>query len=137
MKRIIGIGLLFLGTLISVGCGVEQEAYDSLNQLLIESVAEDGPGVVLYANGPRIGEQVFARGTVDRERDNNARTINHFRIGGITKAFMSTLVLQMVTEGNLTLEDTLAAHLPGEIADNIPNSNQITIRQMLNMTSGI
>ncbi|MCP5100702.1 MAG: beta-lactamase family protein, partial [Chloroflexi bacterium] len=47
------------------------------------------------------------------------------------------LVLQMVTEGNLTLEDTLAAHLPGEIADNIPNSNQITIRQMLNMTSGI
>ncbi|MEM7715223.1 MAG: serine hydrolase, partial [Cyanobacteria bacterium P01_A01_bin.68] len=39
--------------------------------------------------------------------------------------------------GALTLEDTLTDWLPQEVTANIPNSDEITVRQLLNHTSGI
>jgi CubicO group peptidase (beta-lactamase class C family) len=61
---------------------------------------------------------------------------DRFNVGSITKPLVATTVLQLVEEGRLSLDDTLAQRLP-DIADKIANSDRITIRQMLNMTSGI
>jgi D-alanyl-D-alanine carboxypeptidase len=55
------------------------------------------------------------------------------RIGGMTKSFTATVVLQLVDEGKLRLGDTLGHWLPGKIS----NGDEITIRQLLNHTSGI
>jgi D-alanyl-D-alanine carboxypeptidase len=54
------------------------------------------------------------------------------RIGSITKTFTGTVVLQLVDEGWLGLEDPISRHLTG-----VPNGDNITIRQLLNMTSGL
>ena len=125
--------IIILGT----GCRAQQAAYDALLAVMESTVDAAGPGVVLYTNGPESGEQVFARGVGDQERKTAVRTISHFRIGGITKAFISTLVLQMVEEDELSLDDTLGILVMPDIAAGIPNSDRITVRQMLNMTSGI
>lgn len=61
---------------------------------------------------------------------------DRFEIGSITKTFVSTTMLQLAEEGKLNLEDTLNQWLP-DIASNIPDGNTITIRQLLNGTSGI
>ncbi|MCP4362970.1 MAG: beta-lactamase family protein [Chloroflexi bacterium] len=129
------IGLLIF-VLLGTACQQQRAAYDALSQVMDEQVADDGPGVVLLVRNGRIGEQIFAGGLSDWEEPTAARTVNHFRIGGLTKTFISTLVIQMVTEGKLSLDDTLAQHLP-DTAAHIPHSEQITIRQLLNMTSGI
>lgn len=129
--------LILLPVVLGVSCRTEQDAYDALRQLMETTVDADGPAVVLYTSGPGSGEQVFARGVANQERESAVRTINHFRIGGITKAFISTLVLQMIEEDKLSLDDTLSDLVMSDIADNIPHSDQITVRQMLNMTSGI
>ena len=51
----------------------------------------------------------------------------------MTKPFVATLVLQLVAEGRLSLADTVERWLPGIL----PYGNQVTIRQLLNHTSGI
>jgi D-alanyl-D-alanine carboxypeptidase len=56
-----------------------------------------------------------------------------FRVGSITKTFLATVVLQLVDEGELRLEDTVESWLPGVV----PNGHHITVRQLLNHTSGL
>jgi len=56
-----------------------------------------------------------------------------FSIGSITKNFVAALTLKLVEEGTLSLEDKLSEWLPP-----YPNvDSDITIRQLLNHTSGI
>ncbi|MHB0895977.1 MAG: serine hydrolase domain-containing protein, partial [Spirochaetales bacterium] len=54
------------------------------------------------------------------------------RIGSITKSFTATVVLQLVDEGKLSLDDFL-----GKWEPQVPGSDGITVRQLLNMTSGL
>lgn len=62
---------------------------------------------------------------------------DRFQIGSITKPFVATIALQLSEEGNLNLEDTLDRWLSPELIRQIPNASQITLRQLLNHTSGI
>jgi D-alanyl-D-alanine carboxypeptidase len=55
------------------------------------------------------------------------------RIGGLTKSFTATVVLQLAGEKKLALGDTVEKWLPGVIS----NGSAISIRQLLNHTSGI
>ena len=122
--------------LLLIGCQQQREAQTALREVITSTVPEDGPGVVLLVKSEQTGEQIFAQGLSDREKGTAARTINHFRVVGLTKTFISTLVIQMLSEGELTLDDTLADLLP-EVAAHFPNSDQITIEQLLTMTSGL
>jgi D-alanyl-D-alanine carboxypeptidase len=55
-------------------------------------------------------------------------------IGSITKTFTAVLVLQLVDQGLLDLDETIARHLPaGLLAD----AERITVRQLLQHTSGL
>jgi D-alanyl-D-alanine carboxypeptidase len=56
-----------------------------------------------------------------------------FRAGSITKTFLATVVLQLVSEGRLRLDDPVEAWLPGVV----PGGQRITVRQLLNHTSGL
>jgi D-alanyl-D-alanine carboxypeptidase len=55
------------------------------------------------------------------------------RIGGVTKSYTATVVLQLVAEHRLRLDDTVEKWLPGAI----PTGAGITVRQLLNHTSGV
>jgi D-alanyl-D-alanine carboxypeptidase len=61
------------------------------------------------------------------------RVSDRFRIGSVTKTFVSTLVLQLVGERKLMLTDTVEHWLPGLV----PNGDKITVRELLNHTSGL
>jgi D-alanyl-D-alanine carboxypeptidase len=57
----------------------------------------------------------------------------HFGIGSNTKTFTAALMLKLQEDGLLSLDDTIGTWFPG-----VANVNgQITIRQMLNHTSGL
>lgn len=60
-----------------------------------------------------------------------------YRIGSITKTFTAAAVLLLAGEGVLSLDDTVDRWLPGLIAANGNDGKTITIRQLLNHTSGL
>lgn len=55
------------------------------------------------------------------------------RIGSITKTFVATAILQLVDEGRIDLDAPVETYLP----TTVPNGATITVRQILNHTSGL
>ncbi|MEV0774914.1 serine hydrolase domain-containing protein [Streptomyces sp. NPDC050428] len=68
------------------------------------------------------------------------RPVSHeadFRAASVTKTFVSTVVLQLVAEGRLSLDDTVEKWLPGVVAGNGNDGSRVTLRHLLQHTSGI
>src|SRR5215471_1523092 len=61
------------------------------------------------------------------------RATDRFRVGSLTKTFVSTVALQLVDEGKLSLDDTVEHWLPGLV----PGGEKITVRELLNMRAGL
>ncbi|TDD59099.1 class A beta-lactamase-related serine hydrolase [Kribbella antibiotica] len=57
----------------------------------------------------------------------------YFRIGSVTKTFVATAVLQLVDEQRVRLDAPIERYLPGVV----PGGRRITVRQVLDHTSGI
>jgi D-alanyl-D-alanine carboxypeptidase len=55
-----------------------------------------------------------------------------FVVGSITKTFVATLIVELAREGRLSLDDALSRWLP-----RYPKAAAITLRQLLNHTSGV
>ncbi|TSD93427.1 beta-lactamase family protein [Skermania sp. ID1734] len=65
--------------------------------------------------------------------DKTAPTVDdHFRVGSITKTMVATVALQLVEEGKIGLDDAVSEYLP-----DTPNGQNITIRELLDMRSGL
>ncbi|MET8622448.1 serine hydrolase domain-containing protein [Kitasatospora sp. NPDC004669] len=108
----------------------------SLMEGIEQTVADGFPGVVAYA---RYGEREsrMAAGLADTASDERARPDQRFRIASNTKSFVSTVLLQLEGEGRLSLDDSVEKWLPGVVQGNGNDGRAITVRQMLNHTSGI
>ncbi|WP_372907267.1 serine hydrolase domain-containing protein [Saccharopolyspora indica] len=59
------------------------------------------------------------------------------RAGSNTKAFVSVVVLQLVAEGKVGLDAPIEEHLPGLVRGEGVDGRQITVRQLLQHTSGV
>ncbi|MEM6806361.1 MAG: serine hydrolase domain-containing protein [Bacteroidota bacterium] len=58
-------------------------------------------------------------------------------VGSISKTFTAVLIMQLQDEGLLSIDDMLKDHLSQEVIGEIANANEVSIRQLLNHTSGI
>ncbi len=95
-------------------------------------VASGAPGVIVLF---RDGNQVIrlAAGYGELATRTPMRVADQFRIASLTKSFVAVVVLQLVEEGKLSLDDAVESRLPGLV----PNGRDITVRQLLNHTSGL
>ena len=71
-------------------------------------------------------------GTTDLARKNLMHHDDVIRIGSTTKTFTAVLVLKLVEQGRLSLDDSIAKWFP-----TVPNAEAITVRDLLNHSSGI
>jgi D-alanyl-D-alanine carboxypeptidase len=76
-------------------------------------------------------------GVADLQTGGPVNVDGYFRMGSNTKTFVSVVVLQLVAEGRLSLDDTLERWLPGVVTGNGNNGAAITVRELLQHTSGI
>ncbi|PGB12445.1 serine hydrolase domain-containing protein [Bacillus toyonensis] len=79
----------------------------------------------------------YAAGVANQSSKKPMKTDFRFRIGSVTKTFTATVILQLAGENRLNLDDSIEKWLPGVIQGNGYDDKQITIRQLLNHTSGI
>lgn len=103
----------------------------------LDSVVQDGApgGIVLVEQGRDIWAGVA--GTADLATGRKPQADDRFRVGSITKTFVATSMLQLEEEGKLSLDDTVDHWLPGLVQGNGHDGGEITLRQILNHTSGI
>jgi len=110
---------------------------EQLQTALDKSVNSSGiPGVSTVVITPDGFTWKGAAGVSDLSTQKLMQPDDIFGIGSISKTFTTATVLKLVEEGQLSLNDTLGEWLP-ENANKIPNSEDITLRQMLNGSSGI
>ncbi len=103
----------------------------------VRAVVEGGvPGVTLRAEDRR-GAWSTTAGVGNLRTERPRSTHDRYRVGSITKTFVATVLLQLEAEGTLSLDDTVDSWLPGLVTGNGHDGTRITLRQLLNHTSGI
>lgn len=90
------------------------------------------PGVLAYV---RIGEKrsTAASGLADLETKRRITGNEVWRIASVTKLVTAIIIQRLATDGHIRLDDRIAKYLPKVV----PLAERITIRQLLNHTSGI
>lgn len=116
----------------AVGSARSDPIAQELQAALDDVVAAGASGVTLRVDD---GKRIYrlASGQSRLEPPQRMRPEANIRVGSITKTFVSTVALQLVEEGRLSLDDTVEQWQPGLI----PGGAQITVRQLLNHTSGL
>ena len=59
------------------------------------------------------------------------------RIGSISKTFTAVVIMQLVQEGKITLDEPVESYLPGLLKGEGIDGSKITVRQLLQHTSGL
>lgn len=111
-------------------------AHDTTQAALDAIVAEGTPGALAAVRDGRARWRGDA-GTADLATGEPRRDRDRFRVGSLTKTFTATVVLQLDAEGVLSLDDTVERWLPGVVRGNGNDGRRITVRRLLDHTSGI
>jgi D-alanyl-D-alanine carboxypeptidase len=134
------------GSVLLSGCGddgttsstaspsgaLPESTQEELDAAVRKSFSEAAaPGAVVGVQTPE-GKWIKAIGVADNETDETMEADLHVRIGSVTKTFTGTALMQLVGEGEISLEDPIADYVA-----NVPRGEKITVLQVADMTSGI
>lgn len=108
---------------------MEAEIKNAMVECVEESIA---PGMGLGYYSDQAGTIMLAVGYADVENNIPLKTSTHYPIQSVSKVFIGVLTHQLIEDGKLHLESTV-----DEWIDSVPNGDQITIRHLLNHTSGL
>jgi len=129
-----GAGLavfVLAGMLLNVQ-GAEPTFSEEATRRFREAVPENSSGVAVLV--AKEGQIVFQGGfgLADIENKVPITVDTKFRIGSVTKQFAAVAILRLAEQGKLSLEDKLDKFFP-----DFPRGSDVTIKQLLNHTSGI
>jgi D-alanyl-D-alanine carboxypeptidase len=104
----------------------------SLDAAVQRSFVQTGaPGAVAAVQTPEF-IWIRAVGVANKDTREAMAAAMHTRIASVTKIFTVTLIMQAAAEGLLSLDDPISRYYP-----NVPNGDQITLRELANHRSGI
>ncbi len=112
--------------------GLPLDAIAEVEAYLKRWVADgSSAGIMVQVTTPD-GEWSYATGRASIDPSTPMGMDLEHRIGSVTKTFTTTLALMLVEEGRLSLDEPISRWVPG-----VPGGDQITIRMLGNMTSGL
>ena len=143
MNRAVAIASI-VGALVLLGGQALAQATDSLEGRLkaaLEAVVASDetvfPGAILQVSQPDQGAYAVASGVADIATNLPLSPDARFRAGSILKPFVAVVVLQLVEEDKLSLDDAMTELLPEEVTGRFKDTDKITLRMLLDHTSGI
>lgn len=105
--------------------------------VLDEMVRGSMPGAMMMLRSSDGQVWRGASGKADMASGVAMQSCNLSRAGSIAKTFTAALVMTLVEEQGLDLDDRLSDHLSPHMMRDLPNGEAVTVRQILNQTSGI
>lgn len=122
---------------MDVTCPTAHGAHAGLQGELEHLTAVDGtPGVVAEVRDAA-GTAVMTSGVADLRTGALPRASDRVRIFSNTKAFVATVILQLAAEGRIDLGAPIERYLPGLLRANRNDGRKMTVRQVLQHTSGL
>lgn len=111
---------------------------DSLSDSLNEILKEEGlTGVTWMTIDLSLGAQTKAVGLADAERELPLTPNHKVHVGSVTKMVLATGILRMASMGLIGLDDPVTDHVPNISFDNPWLDRPVTIRHLLDHTSGL
>ncbi|WP_158891611.1 serine hydrolase domain-containing protein [Amycolatopsis anabasis] len=140
MRRV-GVALGAVAVLATLGVpgsavAGQDDGHAGVQAALVSYRAHAGPGAAVHAGDAsrswdlHVGPKVVNTNQIIGPND-------AFRIASQTKTFTAAVVVQLVDEGKVALDAPIERYLPGVVAGNGYDGNRITVRQLLQQTSGI
>jgi D-alanyl-D-alanine carboxypeptidase len=134
MKRLmLWVGVIAAAITVTAQGGVTE---DDLLDILTEYTTESDTAIVVHLDDNGTGVTA-AYGLADLASGTPATTDDLFRIGSITKPMVAVTVLALVDEGDVDLDVPIADYVPADVIADVENADVATVRQVLQMTSGI
>ncbi|MYR30653.1 MULTISPECIES: serine hydrolase domain-containing protein [unclassified Streptomyces] len=122
------------GAGVAAGQSAASPAADARLARLAQQAADTGSlGVIVRVDSGDGKPVEIAKQAAWTKDDHTLAAGDQFRVGSNTKTVTATLVLQQVAENKISLDDTVEKWLPGVVK----NGNDITVRMLLNHTSGL
>ena len=112
----------------------EAESLKSRAQGLVEAGYPAALAAVTDSKGESAGAAV---GKGNLETGQAPPMDGEVRVGSNTKTFVAVVVMQMVQEGKVGLDEPIETYLPGLIRGEGIDASRITVRQLLQHTSGL
>ncbi|GLY53952.1 serine hydrolase domain-containing protein [Lentzea sp. NBRC 102530] len=128
-KTLVGVlaaAMLFSGTAMAAPPSGLQGKLDGLTK---EHKFPAALGTTTDANGHA---RAYTSGTAELGKRKPVPANGQVRAGSNTKAFVAVVVMQLVAEGKVELDKPINHYLPNAVQD-----GRITVRQLLNHTSGL
>ncbi|WP_066375780.1 serine hydrolase domain-containing protein [Herbidospora mongoliensis] len=110
---------------------------DTVQRELDTLVGADFPGALASAQGRDGKVRNYVAGVGDLKTGAKVPVDGRVRIGSNTKPYVAVVVMQLVGESRIDLDATVETYLPGLIRRNGNDGRKITVRQLLNHTSGL
>ncbi|MFE2637835.1 serine hydrolase domain-containing protein [Streptomyces scopuliridis] len=118
------------------GAGAGRAGHHATQQQLDAAVRDGVPGALARVTD-RDGVWNGSAGVADLTTGRERLPRDTYRIASLTKTFVATVLLQLAAEGRLDLDDTVESRLPGVVRGSGHDGRTVTVRQLLNHTSGV
>ncbi|MFC7449745.1 serine hydrolase domain-containing protein [Rhodococcus daqingensis] len=135
----VGVSVLLLA-----GCSVESDPVVINSFPNRATVQADLDGLVRSTVGGAVATLSVPGETVELRSGVGNRTTAEpipdgaqVRIGSVTKTFVAAMVMQLVDEGRIELDASIGRYLPGVLTGEGVDPGAITVRQLLQHTSGL
>ena len=107
----------------------DQKKIDEIATQTLASMGAPSASIAVVKNGQLV--YAHAYGEADLETRTGARPEMQYCIGSISKQFTAAAILMLAEEHKLSLDDPVGKYVP-----NLTRGNEVTIREVLSMTSG-
>ena len=106
-------------------------------QAVIDNYTQKGlPGIALLVKDEQ-GTWAGASGMADIAKGIPMQPCHIAKVASITKMFMATVAFKLAEQGKLNLDAQVSSYLDADQLKQIANADQVTVRQLLQHTTGI
>lgn len=109
---------------------------DTVKEQVDDAIHHGLDGIIVYVDQSGQAPALYAAGWKNRATQEPADPHALFKIASISKLYVAVAASKLINNKSLSLDDTLADHLPG-LAARIENADRITLAMLLQHRSGI
>ena len=114
-----------------------EQKQEAIKQLFEKYIEMGIPGLALTVYSPSTGSWSYAHGFSNKE-DKEPLTTDHLHyLQSVSKTYMAVIVLKLYEKGKIDLDDPIKKYLNLPWLENIKGAENITVRMLLNHTSGL